>query len=167
MIYATRQDMTQRFGEAELIALTDRDGTGQIGAAVLARAMDDAQATVDGYIGKLYRLPLAGCLKPATVPTGGMASTAFYVSPPMLTRLACDLARYYLYTDLPDEHEVARRHKQAMTELMSIATGKTQLVCPWGGSPGVALDADPLEAQEVMHSFAPRQMSADNLRGFG
>lgn len=163
MIYATRTDMTQRFGEAELIALTDRDGAGQIGVVVLTRALDDAQATVDGYIGKLYRLPLAGCIKPATAV--GAAPT--YVSPPMLTRLACDLARYYLYTDLPDEHEVARRHKQAMAELMSMATGKTQLVCPWGGSPGMALDADPLEAQEVMHSFAPRQMSADNLRGFG
>lgn len=163
MIYATRIDMTQRFGERELIDLTDRDDTGQIGAAVLARAMDDAQATVDGYIGKLYRLPLAGCLKPATAV--GAAPT--YVSPPMLTRLACDLARYYLYTDLPDEHEVSRRHKQAMAELKSIAEGKTQLVCPWGGSPGVALDADPLEAQEVMHSFKRPSLNDDSLRGFG
>ena len=163
MIYATRIDMTQRFGERELIDLTDRDDTGQIGAAVLARAMDDAQATVDGYIGKLYRLPLAGCLKPATA----LGASPTYVSPPMLTRLACDLARYYLYTDLPDEHEVSRRHKQAMAELKSIAEGKTQLVCPWGGSPGAALDADPLDAQEVMHSFAPRALNDNSLRGFG
>lgn len=163
MIYATRTDMTQRFGEAELVDLTDRDSTGQIGAAVLARAMDDAQATVDGYIGKVYRLPLAGCLKPATV----VGAAAVYVPPPMLTRVVCDLARYYLYTELPDEHEVARRHKQALIELMSLATGKTQLVCPWGGSPGIALDADPLEAQEVMHSFKRPSLNDDSLRGFG
>lgn len=163
MIYATRTDMTQRFGEAELIDLTDRDGTGQIGAVVLTRALDDAHATVDGYIGKVYRLPLAGCAKPATAV--GAAST--YVSPPVLTRIACDLARYYLYTDLPDEHEVARRHKLAMAELQSLAGGKTQLVCPWGGSPGTALDADPLEAQEVMHSFKRPALNDDSLRGFG
>lgn len=162
MIYATRQDMTQRYGERELIDLTDRDDTGQIGMTVLNRALEDAGATVDGYIGKLYRLPLQGCLKPAL--PGGAAT---YVSPPALTRITCDLARYYLYTDLPDEHEVSRRHKAVMAELMLLATGKTQLVCPWGGSPGIALDADPLEAQEVMHSFAPRALSDDSLRGFG
>lgn len=163
MIYATRQDMTQRYGERELIDLTDRDDTQQIGMVVLNRALEDAVATVDGYVGKVYRLPLLGCAKPATV-VGGAAT---YVSPPLLTRITCDLARYYLYTDLPDEHEVSRRHKIAMAELKSLAEGKTQLVCPWGGSPGTALDADPLEAHEVRHSFAPRQLGADSLRGFG
>jgi phage gp36-like protein len=162
MIYATRSDMLARYGERELIALTDREDTGQINAVVLNRALDDAAATVDGFVGKVYRLPLVGCLKPA-VPPG----TPQAVSPPQLTRIACDLARYYLYTDLPDEHEVSRRHKAVMGELDALAKGKTQLVCPWGGSPGEALDADPLEAQEVMHSFAPRALNDDSLRGFG
>ncbi len=163
MIYATRQDMTQRYGERELIDLTDRDDTQQIGMTVLNRALEDAVATVDGFVGKLYRLPLLGCAKPATVVSGAVT----YVSPPVLTRITCDLARYYLYTDLPDEHEVSRRHKIAMAELKSLAEGKTQLVCPWGGSPGAALDADPLESQEVMHSFARPALNADSLRGFG
>lgn len=167
MIYATRTDMTQRFGERELVDLTDREDTGQIGAVVLNRALEDAVATVDGFVGKVYRLPLAGCLKPAAVPTGGTATVAIYVSPPLLTRITCDLARYYLYTDLPDEHEVSRRHKMAMAELKSLAEGKTQLVCPWGGSPGIALDADPLESQDVMHSFTRPAINADSLRGFG
>lgn len=162
MIYATRTDMTQRFGERELVDLTDREDTGQIGATVLNRALEDAVATVDGFVGKVYRLPLAGCLKPALP---GVAAT--YVSPPLLTRITCDLARYYLYTDLPDEHEVSRRHKAAMAELKSLAEGKTQLVCPYGGSPGTALDADPLESQEVMHSFARPALNDDSLRGFG
>jgi phage gp36-like protein len=162
MIYATRTDMTQRFGERELVDLTDRDDTGQIGMTVLNRALEDAVATVDGFVGKVYRLPLAGCLKPALPGVPGE-----FVSPPLLTRITCDLARYYLYTDLPDEHEVSRRHKQAMAELMSLATGKMQLVCPWGGSPGIALDADPLAAHEVLHSFVPRALNDDSLRGFG
>lgn len=163
MIYATRTDMTQRYGERELIALTDRDDTGQINATVLARALEDAVATVDGFVGKVYRLPLLGCLKP----TGSTVGAPLYVPPPLLTRITCDLARYYLYTDLPDEHEVSRRYKAVMSELDAMAKGKTQLVCPWGGSPGTALDADPLEAQEVMHSFAPRALNDDSLRGFG
>jgi phage gp36-like protein len=165
MIYATRTDMTQRYGERELIALTDRDDTGQINAVVLARALEDAVATVDGFVGKVYRLPLLGCLKPA-LPATVPPVAAQYVSPPLLTRITCDLARYYLYTDLPDEHEVSRRYKAVMSELDALAKGKTQLVCPWGGSPGTALDADPLESQEVMHSFAPRALNDDSLRGF-
>ena len=162
MRYAQWVDMVERYGERELKLLTDRDNTGEINTRVLTRALDDATAFVDGYVGKLYALPLLGCAKPATTP----GAPPVRVCPPVLTRIVCDVARYYLYIDLPDDHEVARRHQQVIKELKSYADGTTQLVCPWGGAPGVALNADPLEDSGAVHSFAPRQISDDTLRGF-
>lgn len=162
MRYATPADMTERYGERELTLLTDRDGVGETNVQRLTNALADAQAFVDGYVGRVYKLPLAGCAKPITAP----GAAPVYVAPPVLTRIACDLARYYLYTDLPDEHEVSRRHKAVVAELKAIADGATQLVCPWGGSPGVAINADPLVSAEVYHSFAPRQINDASLLGF-
>jgi phage gp36-like protein len=162
MLYATVTDMVERYSEREMIALTDRDGVGEVNASLLNRSIADAVAFVDGFVGKVYKLPLLGCAKPVTV----VGAPVQYVAPPVLTRITCDLARYYLYTDLPDEHEVTRRHKQVIAELKALADGSTQLVCPWGGSPGIAINADPLVSAEVYHSFAPRQINDDSLRGF-
>jgi phage gp36-like protein len=162
MIYATVKDMVERYGEREMVALTDRDGTGEANTSLLNRSISDAVAFVDGFVGRVYKLPLTGCAQPVTT----VGAPVQYVAPPVLTRIACDLARYYLYTDLPDEHEVTRRHKQVIAELKALADGSTQLVCPWGGSPGAAINADPLESAEVYHSFAPRQMTDNTLRGF-
>lgn len=163
MIYAQWTDMVERFGERELTQLSDRDDTGEINPAVLNRAILDATAFVDGYIGRVYKLPLLGCAKPLTAPGAAVE----YAVPPVLKRIVCDLARYYLHDQLADEkHEVVRRHSAATQDLKNIAEGKTQLTCPWGGSPGEAINADPLVDDEAFHSFAPRQMNDDSLRGF-
>ncbi|MGY8903720.1 MAG: gp436 family protein [Burkholderiales bacterium] len=162
MTYAKAADLTARFGEREITQLTDRGDTGQTNTGLVARALQDATAFIDSHVGKVYALPLRGCAKPLALPGG----TPEYVPPPVLTRLACDLARYYLYTDLPDEHEVARRYKNAVRDLADIANGKTQLTCPWGGPPGEALHAEGLQAQEVRSSFAPRQITDDSARGY-
>lgn len=155
--------MVERFSLREMTQLSDRDDTGEVNTSVLTRAIDDATAFVDGYIGRVYALPLAGCAKPATVP----GAAPVYVAPPVVTRIVCDLARYYLYTDAPDEHEATRRYKFAVKELAAIADGTTQLTCPWGGPPGVALHSDALQGQEAFHSFRPRAINDDSLRGFG
>jgi phage gp36-like protein len=162
MLYAQWTDMVERFGARELIQLSDRDDTGEINTAVLTRAIDDATAFVDGYLGRVYRLPLKGCAKPLTIPGGAVE----YVPPPVITRMVCDLARYYLYTDVADDHEALRRHKAAVADLKAIAEGGTQLSCPWGGPAGEPLHSDGLESQEAYHSFTPRQVSDDTTRGF-
>ena len=162
MNYATVTDMVERYGDREMVALTDRDNVGEANTSLLNRSIADATAFVDGFVGKVYKLPLLGCAKPVTV----VGAAVQYVAPPVLTRITCDLARYYLYTDLPDEHEVTRRHKQVILELKAIADGSTQLVCPYGGLPGTPLNADPLVSSEVYHSFAPRQITDSSLRGF-
>ena len=53
MTSSTLEHLTQRFGAAMLIGLTDRaePATGLLDEAVVARALADADAIVDGYIG--------------------------------------------------------------------------------------------------------------------
>ena len=164
MAYATVADLVARFGAAELVQLTDVTNIppSAIDQARVELKLDDASVFVDGYVGQVYRLPLAGCQKPDGV--GGIT----LVPPPVLVRLACDLARYYLYDDLAPEHEVYRRYKAALAELEAIASGKTQLACPWGGSPGELIGVDAQSGSaETQHCFTPRAITDDTLRGFG
>ena len=163
MNYATVQDMVDRYGEAELVQLTDPDLVAVLEPKAL-RALDDAQAFADGFVGRIYRLPLAGCAKPTPVP--GQAGAVQMVPPPQLTRIVCDVARYYLYSDLAPEHEVYLRYKAAERELQAIGDGKAVLSCPWGGSPGLQLAGDAPGDAEVYHHFSPRQVTDESLRGF-
>ena len=55
MRYATQKDMIDRFGEEDLITLTDRADrakppTGKIDAKVLNKALSDAADLIDGYL---------------------------------------------------------------------------------------------------------------------
>ena len=164
MIYATVADLVARFGELELVQLTDLDNIPPsiIDVQRVETKVGDACAFIDGYVGQVYRLPLAGCARPATVP--GEAPS--YAPPPVLVRIACDLARYYLHDDLAPENEVYRRYKAAVKELEAIAAGTAQLACPWGGSPGVLLAADVQSGGNEVWSSGARQITDNSLRGF-
>ena len=164
MQYATVQDLIDRFGERELIQLTDSEAIAEVKPAKAQRALDDAQAYADGFVGRIYRLPLAGCSKPAPVP--GNPSAVEFVVPPQLMRICCDVARYYLYSDLAPEHEVYLRYKAAERELTQIAEGKSVLSCPCGGVPGTLVAGDAPGDAEVFHGFSPRRITDDTLRGF-
>ncbi len=162
-VYATVDDLIDRFGEAEMIGLTDPDNTA-VQSARAQRKLDDAHALANGYVGMAYRLPLAGCAKPAPQP--GNPQAVETVAPPLLARLVCDIARYYLYDDKSTE-EVLKRYEQAKQELLHISQGKATLACPWGGVAGEPLSADPQAGGgEVGYSFPQRQMTDDTLRGF-
>ena len=163
MHYATVQDMIDRFGEAELIQLTDPEIVA-VQAPKAERALGDAQALVDSYVGRVYRLPLAGCAKPAPVP--GDPGAVQMVPPTQLTRVTCDLARYYLYDDIAPEHEVYLRYKAAERELLQIAEGKAVLTCSWGGVPGLLVAGDAPGDAEVLYGFSARQITDDSTRGY-
>ena len=163
MIYATVQNLIDRFGEAELIQLTDPDAQAAVQTARVQRALDDAQALADGYLGRVFALPLAGCTKPDPQP--GTPQATAQVPPPQLTRIVCDVARYYLYDDLAPEAEVHRRFKNASAELQAIADGKAVLGCPWGGAPGQPAGAGPV-AGETLYDFAPRAIGGDVSGGY-
>lgn len=110
MPYATQADLEARFGTDELTQLTDRVGAGVPDAAIVARALADAEAEIDGYLASRYALPLA------TVP-------------PVLARIACDIARYRLWEDRASD-EVRRRYEDARRLLESIARGQVSLGLP-------------------------------------
>ncbi len=53
-MYATRDDMESRFGLNEVVMLTDRSRSGQVDDSVLAGALADAAAEVDGFLAGRY-----------------------------------------------------------------------------------------------------------------
>ena len=77
-MYAGIDDMTTRFGEQELLELTDANLTGTVDAAVVQTAIGDATELINGYVAGRYRVPL--------VPV-----------PDMVRRWCCDIARFYLH----------------------------------------------------------------------
>lgn len=61
MPYATVNDLQDRLGEARLVQLTDLvdPPLGLVDTAVAQKALDDADAEIDGYLVGRYALPLA------------------------------------------------------------------------------------------------------------
>jgi len=109
MPYAIQADMIASYGEREVIALTDRDLLGVIDPAVLADAINLASDEIDAYLNSRYALPL--------------------VNPPrLLTRLACDIARYRLCgSDAQETEPVRNRYKDALKTLGMIKAGDLTL----------------------------------------
>ena len=108
MAYASVADMVARFGDLEVIELTDRSHSGQIDEAVAKIALEDATAEIDAYLGR-FRRP-------------------FYDVPPILKRLCCDIARYRLLGADAQETEPARnRYRDAIRLLEQVRDGKMTL----------------------------------------
>ena len=125
MSYCTKQNMIDRFTEDELIQLTDINNTGSINDTVLDSAIADASAEIDGYLGA-YPLPLA-------------------VIPTILTRLCCDIGRYYLYDDhAPDRIE--QLYDKAIDFLKLVALGKVSLGVDNTGQQPVTADNAQMES---------------------
>jgi phage gp36-like protein len=108
MSYAIRQDMIDRFGEKEITGLTDTTipASGTVNDDVLTRALTDADALINGYLASRYTLPLTEL-------------------PEVLTRVACDLARYFLARRPTDE--MTKRYDQSIAWLRDVSTGKVTL----------------------------------------
>lgn len=129
MGYATQDDLVERFGEIELIQLTDRDGVvGAINTAVVAAKLADADGEIDPYLRSRYALPLA------TVPQP-------------LMRIACDIARYHLHADRATE-QVAQRYKDAIAFLRAVAKGELQLGLDPAAQPAPATGGPEYSAPE-------------------
>lgn len=138
MTYATLQDLIDRFGEEEVSQLADRDRDGEIDAAVIARALEEADALVDSYVARRYTIPLAE-------------------TPVLLRRLAGDIARHALFKDDPPE-PVSTAYRQAVSTLRDIAAGRALL----------NIEGDePARSGDVVLSDGPdRTFSRDTLKGF-
>jgi len=107
MGYATRDDLISRFGAEEIGSLDA--GTGPRTWPRIAAALGDAAAEIDAVIAARWSLPL---------PEGTY---------PLLTAIACDIARVRLYDDAVPE-TVKERAMRARAKLRKIGAGGYDLV---------------------------------------
>lgn len=110
MAYAAVADMVARFGDLEVIQITDRNQDGMIDEDVAQVALEDATAEINAYLGRFKR--------------------PFDDVPPILTRLCCDIARYRLTAanGVLITEEIRNRYKIDVLDLLrAIAKGEVQL----------------------------------------
>jgi len=141
--YVTQQNLIDRFGEKELIQLTDRTNlpATTIDATVVAAAIGDAEKLADSYMAKRYALPL----NPV---------------PDVLVPVVANIARYNLHSEYAEKDSaVTRNYKDAVAWLKDVASGIVQLEAD-----GVASD-QPASGQ-VQISAPDKVFSRDSLKGY-
>ena len=141
MNYADKAAMVKRFGEQELIELTDRQGLGAIDDEVIDQSLEDATAKINGYLSSRYQLPLPSV-------------------PSVVEPMCCDIARYYLYDDVPAE-QVTKRYDDAISYLKGVANGSVKLSASdgSGSSEGKSNNLAHIEADG-------RTFDRDDTKGF-
>lgn len=142
MSYASLQQLTDRYGADMLVALTDRavPSTGLVDAAVVARALADTDALIDGHLMARYLLPLA----PA--------------APPLVVDLALAIAIHKLHRETVSD-KIAADHKDALRMLGQIAGGSVRLD---------VLGVEPAASGSgsVRMTETCRPLTADSMKGF-
>jgi phage gp36-like protein len=143
MAYARQQDMINRFGEDELIQLTDLTNrpASTIDTGVVAAHLADAENLADSCLAKRYRLPLDPM-------------------PDILTRIVCDIARATLHgRTLEADDPVAKAKEDAVAWLKDVAKGLVQLEAD-------GLAPEPPSGGTVQVTGPDRVFSKDSLGGF-
>ncbi len=128
-MYCTKQNMIDRYGNEELIQLTDRDNLGVIDDTVLGQAQADADAEIDGYLASRYTLPLPD------VPTS-------------LVRVACEISRYHLYDDTAPAG-VKDRYDNSVRFLRLVSKGDIRLLQDTGVTEETAGAAEVVPGRNV------------------
>jgi phage gp36-like protein len=122
MTYASQSDMIARFGEDEVIQLTDRAALGVVDAAVLLAALEEADAEINPYLQSRYAVPMVDV-------------------PRIIVGYACDIARYRLCGATAMVTEDTRsRYKDAVRFLENAASGKVLLGVSLINTPAVSIN---------------------------
>lgn len=106
-MYCTQQDLVERFGIEELEVHAWDDTTEAIDDSKVDQACQDATDEINLYVASHIALP---------------ATT----TPPVLVRIACDIARYNLQARNPLD-EAKARYEAAIRTLKDIAAGRASL----------------------------------------
>lgn len=141
MPYATQDQLTDRFGEKMVRQLTDRatPPAGAIDADVVARALADTDAVIDGYLAGRYALPLVA-------------------TPDLVVDLALAIAIYKLHlSTAPDL--IVNNYKDAIATLNRIGTGVVRL-------PVAGVEPESSGASGVETTDRERPFTELNLKGF-
>lgn len=123
MSYITLQGLIDRYGETELVQLTDVMGDGQVDSVKVNRAIADATAEIDAYLAATGILPLTDAAALRT-----------------LERHAGVLVRYYLYSDAVTDL-VQKQYDSTIAFLKAIARGDAHLGPTESGSAAPATAA--------------------------
>lgn len=141
MTYATLPMLIERFGEQMLVQLTDRapDPAGEIVVSVVDRALADTDATINGYVGNRYRLPLDPV--PEQVPD-----------------LALAIAIYKLHVFAPDQ-KIKDDYQDALRTLRDISSGAVKL-------DAAGVEPASSGASGVQYIDRERPLSPESMTGF-
>lgn len=139
--FVTIADMEARFDRAELVQLTNQDGTDGIDAARLNQALKRANNEVLSHVAAKYDV------------AAGLAQVAI----DRLCDIAADLARFYLYRETPSDG-VKDRYQAARSDLRDLRDGKTKLDT---GSQQIAA-----RPEGVLVSAPERVFGRDSMGGF-
>lgn len=109
MAYCSLQDLTDRYGERMLVALSDRGelASTEPDAALFDRAIGDAAAAIDAYLAARYALPLAS-------------------TPAIVRDIALRIAIYNAHGQTVSE-KVKDDYKEALRQLQQISAGTMKL----------------------------------------
>lgn len=141
MAYTSQADLEERYGTRLLIDLTDRGETytGVIDADVVARAITDADALIDGYVAGRYVLP-------------------FSTVPDPIPALARAIAIYNLHVNDPSQ-KIVRDYEMALKTLREIASGSVKLTAE-----GIAAEGSKSTGARV--TDRDRDFTARSMKGF-
>jgi phage gp36-like protein len=136
--------MINRYPNRDLVQLTNEDPAATtVNQAPISLALADASSEIDGYIEARFQLPLAD-------------------PPPVLNRLATDIAMYRLQSLRPlhDLQDARQRYEDAVATLEKVAAGELTL--------GIAADGkEPQVAGAVETVQGPdRVFNRDRLKGY-
>ena len=142
MPYTSLPLMIDRVGQAMLIALTDRGDipVGVIDAVVMARALADADAVINGYLAGRYVLPLA-------------------ITPALIADIAAAVTLWKLHVTSPED-KIKADYDAAIKTLRDIAQGVVRVPDAAGLEPAAS------GASGVQIVDRERPFSADNMKGF-
>ena len=140
MIYATPQDIIDRYNEETLVLVFDRQRLGAADPVAVAKALADASAELDSYLAGSYPLPLA-------------------IVPPALAGYCVDIA-LYRGTDGPAVPEERRkRYDDAIRWAIKVGEGKIKLPMPVGAAAPASVNsvqiapATPVFTRESLERF--------------
>lgn len=141
MAYATLTDLIEKFGESDLVDLTDIDDP-RVNGVVQSRIDEQlarASAEIDSYVAPRYSVPLSSPV------------------PPTIKGVCCDMAFFYLHR-LGANQSVVDAYDRAVRFLRDLAAGKAGLALPDGGTPAVSPSAD------LVQFVAPPRIGGWGLR---
>lgn len=142
-MYATLDDMIALHGADTMDRLADRTGNGAADASTVHRALADAAALIDGYIGVRVALPL----NPV---------------PAVVKNLSIDIAIYRLATDAGLlAEDMRKRYEDAIAFLRDVARGLATIPVP---KPVDAPKTDASSPQSVIVESEPRLFGRAGLR---